>query len=70
MKGLARTSFGNGAALRPAQTPYDFETLLEHLAFTVRRNGQTRLEVDVRSWVVTLAGADAAASSCSRCDKP
>jgi hypothetical protein len=69
MGSIARISSGTETALLSARTAGDADLLLDHLASTVRHTGRTLVEVDDRSWIVTLVAPDDV-FPCSSCGRP
>jgi len=64
--GVAHLSFAGGGLFLPARSPYDRQTLAEHIASRARRNGQVQVLVDDRRWLVYRRSA-ASAAVCTHC---
>ncbi len=67
-EGIAHVSFRGGAAFLPARSPYDRETLIDHVAHTIRAQGRVQVLIEDQVWHVYLVTDDSPAT-CSRCGR-
>jgi hypothetical protein len=58
MQVIARIRFEGGLLMLPSRTPYDVETLLEHLDWYAGRHHDVQLEIDRHHWRVERGGAE------------
>ncbi len=65
--GVAKISNQDCILLVPADTPYDFQALMDELEWRGTR-GPTRLELDGRTWVVLAPSTEPI--RCARCTQP
>jgi hypothetical protein len=52
MKGIVHVSFPGGGLFLPARTPYDRQTLVEHVKDRARVKGQVQVLVSDHRWIV------------------
>src|SRR5258708_7427744 len=69
MGGSARMSLtGGGAVVVPVETPYEYEVLFDHVADYAKCHGPVNLELNNRTWTVSVGIRSARV--CSRCGQP
>jgi len=65
--GIAHVSFCRGATFLPARSPYDCETLIDHVTHAVRTQGRVQVLVHDQTWQVHLVTNFDSPATCSRC---
>lgn len=65
--GIAHVSFCRGATFLPARSPYDCETLIDHVTHAVRTQGRAQVLVHDQTWQVHLVTNFDSPATCSRC---
>jgi hypothetical protein len=68
LKGIVHVSFPGGGMFLPARTPYDRQTLVEHVKDRARTKGQVQVLADDRRWLVRFH--DAVEAVCTACGHP
>ena len=66
LKGIVHLSFPGGGMFLPARTPYDWQTLVEHVKDRVRSKGEVQVLIHDHRWLVRWCEASAR-SVCAVC---
>jgi hypothetical protein len=66
VRGVVHVSFEGGGLFLPARTPYDRQTLIEHVKDRVRCKGEVQVLMQDRRWMVRLS-EEAEQPICSAC---
>ena len=67
--GTVRIPFAGGSILLPARSPYEWETVLDHVRHRLRVDGRACLELNGRRCIVQPSDAGAEVECCFTCGR-